>query len=210
MVLAVEHLLTRIGAAIGVFVGTNVDDLVVLTVLFLGCRASGQPKAWQIWSGQYFGIAALVLLSGVAALGLSIVPERWVGLLGLIPFSLGVWGVRKAVRSRQDDDGDGRTASIATGVIAVTGVTVANGADNVSVYTPILRTVGLTESLVTVAVFAVMVAVWCMAGSWLGSHERVIAIVGQYGHWIVPAVFISIGLFILLESGVVGRLLDAT
>lgn len=208
--LAVEHLPIRIGAAIGVFAGTNLDDIVVLTVLFLACRASGRPKVWQIWAGQYLGIAALVAASGVAALGLTIVPDRWVGLLGLLPISLGVWGVIKAVRSRRRHDrGEERSMTVASGVLSVAGVTLANGADNISVYTPMFRTVGLVDSLLTIAVFAVMVAVWCVAGAWLGSHERVIGVVERYGHWIVPAAFVFIGTLILVESGVVGRLVGA-
>ena len=86
-------------------------------------------------------------------------------------------------------------------------MTVANGADNISVYTPVFRTVGLPNAAPTIAVFAVLVAVWCVAGSWLASHRPVIAVVERYGHWIVPAVFVLIGLVIVIESGVLGELL---
>ena len=53
-----------IPAAAGVFAGTNVDDIIVLTVLFLAARTSGRPRPWQIWVGQYAGIAVLVALIG--------------------------------------------------------------------------------------------------------------------------------------------------
>lgn len=46
-----------------------------------------------------------------------------------------------------------------------------------------------------------------MAGSWLGSPRRVIDVVRQFGHWIVPGVFMLIGAVIVIESGVLGRLL---
>lgn len=191
-------------AAVGVFAGTNVDDIIVLTVLFLSARAAGRPKAWQVWGGQYAGIAVLVAVSAVAALGLTIVPDAWVGLLGLVPFGLGVRGLVAAVRARDDDEPPAPT--VATGLVSVAGVTIANGADNISVYTPLFRTIGLSGSLVTVAVFAVLVAVWCLAGSWLGSHKAVVSVVERYGHWIVPGVFMLIGVVIVAESGVVGRL----
>ncbi|GAA3443306.1 cadmium resistance transporter [Planomonospora venezuelensis] len=193
-----------IGTAAAVFAGTNVDDLIVLTVLFLSSRAGGRPRPWQIVGGQYAGIAVLVAISAVAALGLTVVPDAWVGLLGLLPLGLGLWGLRGAVRPG-GGDGDGSPV-IATGLLTVAGVTVANGADNISVYTPVFRTTGLAASLVTVAVFAVLVAVWCAAGSWLGSHRRVVAAVERSGHWLVPVVFIVIGAVIVLESGVLGRL----
>jgi cadmium resistance protein CadD (predicted permease) len=80
-------------AAAGMFAGTNVDDMIVLTVLFLSSRASGSPRLWQIWAGQYAGIAVLVLVSLVAAVGLTLVPDEWVGLLGFVPFAFGGQGL---------------------------------------------------------------------------------------------------------------------
>ncbi|MGY0232699.1 cadmium resistance transporter [Longispora urticae] len=197
-------LVRTMAAAVGVFAGTNVDDLLVLTVLFLSFRATGRPGRWQIWGGQYLGVGALVAVSALAALGLQVVPDRWVGLLGLVPIGLGVRGLVGAFRAGGDNEEGTR---IAGGWLAVAGVTVANGADNVSVYTPMLRSIGVAEGLVTVGVFAVLVAVWCVAGSWLGSHRRVVAVIERHGQWIVPVVFVVIGAAIIAESGVVGRAL---
>ncbi|SCL27593.1 cadmium resistance transporter (or sequestration) family protein [Micromonospora rhizosphaerae] len=188
-----------LATAVGLFAGTNVDDIIVLTVLFLSARASGRPRPWQVWAGQYAGIAVLIAVSAVTALGLTIVPDRWVGFLGLVPFALGVRGLVRAIRARNEDEPP--DPAVATGLLSVAGVTIANGADNISVYTPVFRTIGLTNSLITVAVFAVGVAVWCLAGSWLGSHRKVIEVVQRFGHWIVPAVFMVIGAVIVIEAG---------
>jgi cadmium resistance protein CadD (predicted permease) len=200
---AVGGLFGTVAAAVGVFAGTNVDDIIVLTVLFLSARTAGLPRVRQIWVGQYAGIAVLVAASAVAALGLTVIPDTWVGLLGLVPFGLGVKGLIAAIRSRGKVDPP--APAVATGLISVAGVTVANGADNISVYTPMFRTIGLTDSIITVAVFAVGVAIWCLAGSWLGSHKKAIEVVQRYGHWIVPGVFMLIGAVIFIESGVLTR-----
>lgn len=181
------------------FAGTNIDDLVVLTVLFLGSWAGGRPRAWQIWAGQYTGIAALVVLSGLAALGLGVIPDDRVRLLGLVPFGLGVWSLVKALRSR--GAGAEPEPAVAGGVLQVAGVTIAGGADNISVYTPVFRTLGFGGTTVTVAVFAAGVALWCVAASWLGSHDRVVSLVERYGHWAVPVVFMLLGVMILADFG---------
>ncbi|RJL36224.1 cadmium transporter [Bailinhaonella thermotolerans] len=193
-----------IATAAGVFAGTNVDDIIVLTVLFLSARATGRPRPWQIWGGQYAGIAALVLVSVIASLGLTIVPDEWVGLLGVIPFALGVKGLVAAIRARTH--GEDASSVVASGLVSVAGVTIANGADNISVYTPVFRTIGTASTLVTIGVFAIGVALWCLAGSWLGSHAKIIATVERYGQWLVPAVFIIIGGLIVVESGVLTRI----
>ncbi|HEU5156000.1 MAG TPA: cadmium resistance transporter [Streptosporangiaceae bacterium] len=195
-----DGLAGTVATAVAMFVGTNVDDIIVLTVLFLSSRAGGKPRPWQIWVGQYAGVAALVLVSAAAALGLTIVPEDWVGLLGLIPLVLGVVGLVVALRSRADGEDD--PPAVAYGVVSVAGLTIANGADNISVYTPVFRTIGVGPSAVIVMVFAVGIAVWCLAGSWLGSHRKIVEIVERHGEWLVPAVFIALGILIIVESGI--------
>lgn len=159
----------------------------------------------EIWAGQYGGIAVLVAVSMVAALGLTIVPDKWVGLLGLVPFALGARGLVSAIRAR--DRGQQPSPAVVTGPVSIAGVTIANGADNISVYTPLFRTIGVDNSLITVTVFAVLIGVWCLAASWLSSHRTIIAVVQRYGHWIVPAVFMLIGAVIVVGSGVIGRLM---
>jgi cadmium resistance protein CadD (predicted permease) len=189
-----------IATAVGMFVGTNVDDIIVLTVLFLSSRAGGKPKIWQIWAGQYLGVAALVALSGIAALGLTIIPDDYVGLLGLLPIALGIYGLVSAVRADNDDE-DGSPA-VTGGLVTVAGLTIANGADNISVYTPVFRTIGVGPTIVTMFVFAVGIAIWCVAASLLGAHKKVVGIVERHGEWLVPAVFIIIGALIMVELGV--------
>ena len=179
-------------AAAGIFIGTNVDDLIVLTVLFLSARAAARPTR-HIWAGQYLGIGVLVGVSLLAALGLTLVPDRWVPLLGLVPLGLGLWGLIGAIRGGEDDEPPVNAA----GALPVAGITIANGADNIAVYTPVFRTMDTFGVVVLVAVFAVLVAVWCAAASWLGSHRRVIDVVSRWGHWLVPLVFIAIGVVIL-------------
>jgi cadmium resistance protein CadD (predicted permease) len=224
-VLRMTDLPATLSTAVAVFAGTNIDDLIVLTVLFLSARVTGRPRVWQIWVGQYVGVGTLVMISAVAALGLVIVPDEWIGLLGLVPFALGlrglVWTIRDhAVGDNRPDGNANRTgaddghasgedppaSTVATGLASVAGVTIANGADNISVYTPLFRTIGLTASLITAAVFAVLIGVLCLAGSWLGAHRAVIAVVRRYGHWIVPVVFMLIGIVIIIESGILARL----
>jgi cadmium resistance protein CadD (predicted permease) len=81
--------------AAALFAATNVDGLVVLTTLFMN-SATGRPRRWQIITGQYLGFAAMLLLSLLAALGLRVVPDGWVGLIGLLPLAVGVNGLRRA------------------------------------------------------------------------------------------------------------------
>ena len=175
---------------------TNVDDLVVLIVLFATTRRDGLRR-WEVVVGQYAGIATLVAVSALAALGLLVVPDRWIGLLGLVPITLGVRGL---VRARRASAGERPVAAV-SGWLGVAGVTVANGADNLGVYTPLFRQAGPGASAVYAAVFAVLVAVWCAAGVFLAGRRPVVAVLDRAGDWLVPVVFVVIGVAILVTSG---------
>lgn len=193
-------LLGTAASAVVVFAATDVDDIVVLTVLFVTARTIGRPRPWQIVAGQYAGIGTLVAASAIVAAGLLVVPEPWPGLLGLLPIALGV----RALLDRDDDE----APAVVGGAFGVAGVTIANGADNVAVYVPVFRTLGPADSLVFVLVLVVAIGLWCAAGAWLGGHPRVVRLVERVGHWLVPVIFMAIGVVILAGSGVVGHLVD--
>jgi cadmium resistance protein CadD (predicted permease) len=181
-------------------VATNLDDLVVLTVFFAATRRDGLRRS-QVVAGQYAGIATLVAVSAVAALGLLVVPDRWIGLLGLLPLALGVRGL---VHARQADHPEPSVAAV-TGWLGVAGVTVANGADNLSVYTPLFRQAGPGGIAVYAVVFAVLVALWCAAGAFLSGRRPVVVVLDRVGHWLVPVVFVALGVAILVTSGLLTR-----
>lgn len=194
----IDLLGTAAGAAV-VFAATDIDDIVILTLFFVAARTTGRPRPWQIVAGQYLGIGALALASAVAAAGLLVVPDPWTGLLGLLPIALGV----RALLDRDADEGPAVVGS----VLGVAGVTIANGADNVAVYVPVFRALGPADSATFLLVFVVLIALWCAAGAWLGGHPRVTRLVERAGHWLVPAIFVAIGLVILATSGVLAHLL---
>jgi cadmium resistance protein CadD (predicted permease) len=85
-------------------------------------------------------------------------------------------------------------------MLGVAGLMLAGSADNFAAYTPFFATAPAGQSTVTVAVFAVGVAVWCITGGLLARHSAITAAVGRYGHWILPAVYILIGLYILHDT----------
>jgi len=200
--------LSTIAAAVGLFVATNLDDIVILTVLFaIAARGTSHLRGWQIVAGQYLGLITLIAVSFVAALGLTIVPDEWVGLLGLIPLAIGVLALVRTLRGKDDDD-EAESALKAVGLLGVAGITIANGGDNIAIYTPVFRTISTTDALVTIAVFLVLLALWCLAARAIGSNEKVTEGLEKVEHWLVPVVFIGLGIFILIESGTLSHIAD--
>jgi cadmium resistance protein CadD (predicted permease) len=223
----VSSLPASAATAVALFAATNVDDLVVIALLSATSRATGRPRRWEIWAGQYLGFAALVGLSLAAGRGLSLVPARWLWLLALIPLIIGVVTLAAAIRSARGGEpptpgqpsetglsgiagasGAGglpvvpglsnvRWLSWMAAVVGVGTLTVVDGADDLAAYTPVFATADAARIAVTVVVFAVGVAVWCAAGALLTRHHRITDTLQRYGRWILPAAFILIALYTL-------------
>ena len=199
-----ETLPATIGTAVVLFAGTNTDDMMVLAVLSASWQATGRPRRWEIWTGQYIGIAILVGVSLAASRGLDRIPQGWLWLLGFIPLSLGIYKLAAAIHAHRR--GERPPAPAPGGLPGVTGLIVANGGDNVAAYAPVFATMGAAAATVTIAVFAVGVAIWCLAGSWLVSHHRVTQTLERWGHWIIPVIYILIGLYIFQKEGALSHL----
>jgi cadmium resistance protein CadD (predicted permease) len=191
----VPHALAIIATAAGVFIGSNIDDLIVLIVLFLGARA-GKLPAYRIVAGQYLGYGILVAGSIAIALGLAAVPQRWVGLVGFVPLLLGIWGLFGAFRH-----GPEHQPILVRRLWAIAALSIANGSDDLGVYAPLLRTNSVGDDVLIVLVLLVSVAVWCAIAWWLGTRRRVIKALKHFGHWLVPLVFIAIGAVVIINSG---------
>jgi cadmium resistance protein CadD (predicted permease) len=195
----VNHALVTVLSGVWPFMVTNVDDFVLLTVLF-ATAGRGGPSGRQIVVGQYLGIGVLVAVSSLVALGLAPVPERWVGLLGLVPVGLGVRGLLRPRHDLADD----RRVGVATGTAGVVALTVANGADNLSVYIPLFREAGVAGTTVYVVTFAVLVGLWCAVARALAGRRVLVAGIDRVGHWLVPLLYIAIGIRVMVASGLFG------
>lgn len=193
-----------IAAAAALFAGTNVDDLMVLAVVSASSKAAGRPRRWEIWAGQYAGVGILVAVSLAAARGLALIPDGWLWLLGLLPLGLGAVTLARAVRARRR--GEDAPGAAPGGLPGVTGLTVSNGGDNLAAYSPFFAAGGAGVVTVTIAVFAVGVAVWCLIGSWLVSHHRVAGLIRQRGQWILPAVYLLVAGYVFWKTGAFSRI----
>ncbi len=189
--------------AVVAFLGTTVDDVIILTALFVAYRTGNGPRPLAIVAGQYLGFFVILGAALLAAAGLRVVPDRWVGLLGLIPIGLGLWELRHLRGS------DAARPPLAATTSRVAALTFASGADNIGVFTPLFRSLHLTGSLLVTALYLVLVGVLCAAGALLGTHRLVVAALGRISHWLVPLVFIGIGVLIVVTSGTIGAVRDA-
>lgn len=182
--------------AVVAFAGTAVDDLVVLAALFLTRSISGRPRAWAIVAGQYIGYTAILALALAAASGLRIVPNRWIWLLGLVPIGFGVWSLWQLRGTAETD-----RKPLACSMSGIAVLAFSNGADNIAIFTPLFRSLRISGSVLTAVLFLALIGLWCGIGAALGANRAAAATAGRVAHWLVPLVFIGIGLLVVIDGG---------
>lgn len=197
-------------SAIGVYISTSIDYLIVLIILF--AQLSQNKQKWHIYAGQYLGTGLLVGASLVAAYVVNFVPEAWmVGLLGLIPIYL---GIRFAIVGEGEEEEEEEIIerleqSKANQLFwTVTLLTIASGGDNLGIYIPYFASLDWSQTLVVLLVFAIGIIIFCELSRVLSSIPLISEIIEKYQRIIVPLVFIPLGLYIMYESGTIETFLN--
>ncbi|ARV60882.1 transporter [Nostocales cyanobacterium HT-58-2] len=201
-----NELITAIPTGITAFIATNLDDLVILTLLFSQVNATFRRR--HIVIGQYLGFSTLVVASLVGFLGGLVLPSHWIGLLGLVPITI---GLNRLLNPESDSSAttDSETefshssafaSFVSPQAYSVAAITIANGSDNVGIYMPLFANSSLCELLVIVAVFLLLVGVWCYLTYKLTCQRAIANLLQRYGNNFVPFVLIGLGVFIILES----------
>ena len=198
-------ILSSIAQAVGLFIATNIDDIIILS-LFFG-RGQGQPGTTRrILLGQYLGFLGILGAAVLAALGAqALLPDQVLPYFGLIPLGLGLWATWQAWRNRDDDDDDaaqleGKRVSVWT----VAAVTFANGGDNIGGDVPVFVSVSWSTILAYCIVFLLLVAVLVFVARWITSRKPIAEALERWEHILFPAVLIGLGVVILISGGAFG------
>ncbi|HGQ0767438.1 TPA: CadD family cadmium resistance transporter [Streptococcus pneumoniae] len=192
-------------SAIGVYISTSIDYLIILIILF--AQLSQNKQKWHIYAGQYLGTGLLVGASLVAAYVVNFVPEEWmVGLLGLIPIYLGIRFaiVGEDAEEEEEEIIERLEQSKANQLFwTVTLLTIASGGDNLSIYIPYFASLDWSQTLVALLVFVIGIIIFCEISRVLSSIPLIFETIEKYERIIVPLVFILLGLYIMYENGTI-------
>lgn len=196
-------LIATLVSGVVAFAATTIDDLLILALLF--SDKTLRPR--HIVAGQFLGFAVLIGGSLVGAFLALVVPQHWIGLLGLLPIYM---GVRHAVRPRHDvraeaprEEPSALRSLLDAQTYKVAAITVADGGDNFGIYIPLFASAGLGRSLMLAGLFLALVGVLCFVGLALARHPVVGRWLDRIGHRLAPVVLVALGVYILISNGTV-------
>jgi cadmium resistance protein CadD (predicted permease) len=186
-----EDIIAHIGLAVIAFALTNIDDLLILSFYF--ANSSFDKKSVII--GQYIGIFSLVLISLSGFVIGKFVDPNWLRFLGFIPVFLGVKQLIALFKKESRNESDIKPGNF----WSVALITIANGGDNIGVYTPLFAKLTMDVLFIYLLVFALMIGLWCSFAFYLVRHPIMRNMFTKYGHVALPVFLIVLGIWIFLD-----------
>ncbi|OAV62420.1 cadmium resistance transporter [Enteractinococcus helveticum] len=196
--------LTSMLQAIGLFLATNIDDVVILS-LFFG-RGQGQPgTTGRTLLGQYLGFIGILGAAALAAFGAqALLPAAVLPYFGLIPLAIGLWAAWQAWQHRGLDGDDAQLGTQRVSAWTVAAMTFANGGDNIGVYVPVFVSVSWHTILTYCIVFLLLVGILVFLAKWIASRKPIAEALERWEHVLFPTVLIGLGIIILVGGGAFG------
>lgn len=194
---------------------TTFDDNLYLTLFFGKVNRTFQPR--HVVIGEYVGFTVLVGVSLVGFLGRLVIPEIWIGLLGLLPVMIGV----SQLLSREDNNDLVHvvSGSLKTSperekrslkslwatlrdpqVYRVSAVTIANGGNNIGIYVPLFAASTLPSLGVILSICYATVGLWCFLSYNLTRQPAIAFLIARYARKVFPFILIWLGLRILIDN----------
>lgn len=195
-------MIKNVVTSIILYSGTAVDLLIILMLFF--AKRKSRKDIINIYLGQFLGSVSLIFLSLLFAFVLNYISSKEIlGLLGLIPIFLGL-----KVLLLGDSDGeaiakDGLRKDNKNLIFLVAMITFAScGADNIGVFVPYFTTLNLTNLIVTLLTFLVMIYLLVFSAQKLAQVPSVGEILEKYSRWFIASVYLGLGIYILIENNV--------
>ncbi|WJI90569.1 cadmium resistance transporter [Weissella viridescens] len=186
------------------FISSNLDDLVILTILY--AEATNRKQRSTILFGQLLGIGAILVLSIACVTMLHAFNLNYLNLLGIFPLLMGMSGFYKLYKA--DETAKKETAyhtkvkkqvHTATGLTlgTIMTLTISNGADNMGIYIPLFSKYSNARMWGVLGLFIIMIPIWCWIGQLISDLPVIRNFVQKYQKILVPVIYVGLGLYIL-------------
>jgi cadmium resistance protein CadD (predicted permease) len=189
------------------FIGTETDDFLISVILYTRYPLKRQRRI--IAAGQLTGLFILAGGSAFFSLLLTRIPTRYIGLLGCIPIALGIKNL--VARHAGNETTRPETASadmIRSLFMLSTILVIGDGGDNIGVYVPLFATMPRYEKIITLICYALLDLIWIRLQVMTASIPALQKRIDRIAPWIVPPLYIILGISILAKNNTLEQLIQ--
>jgi len=192
------EILTIIAIASGAFIGTNLDNLVLLVALH-----SRYEKHSRIVTASYFtGMILIAVISLAIGKAGAFIPIAWLGMLGVIPMMIGVFALWQLVQNKQVGDAVGNVSNSSGQAVflAVLTTQLSNGADSIITFSIFFADSSDSADYLIALAFLGMICVFAWLAFYLLKHRKLGRLLSRYGQYVTPFILILVGFYILSNT----------
>ena len=182
--------------AAAAFVATNLDNFFLL----LSFLAMPSVQIKPVFLGFMTGMLILIGFSATAILLPALLPVKYLGLLGIIPVTV---GIRQLIATSRGYDASGHnTASEAQSSVlsAVVFTQISNGSDTIITFAPLIADSMPGAVILILATFVAMSLLLWRAARRAHIQPAVAALTRRYGHFLAPIFLILVESYILANT----------
>jgi len=188
-------MLTTILTGIVAYASTSIDCLILLTILF---GIHGREADRAIYFGDCLGTTVLLIVSGICAYPLRGFPQHTLlAVLGIFPILIGI----KTALSKPTTANDAHKLNGSRHRLPLTIalLIVSTGADNISVYIPLLTELSAGQITILIVTLYVMLTLFYGAARLLANlpYRHWLQ---RNGHYVTAGLYLFIGCSLLFKA----------
>ncbi len=182
----------------GAFIGTNLDNLVLLVALY--SRYQQHPR--MVTTGYLSGMLLVGVICFVIGKGGGFIPVAYLGMLGVIPIVIGLIALVQLFQTAKT----GETASFAinsgrkTIFITVLMTQLSNGADSIITFSIFLAESKDVADYLIALTFIAMTCLFAWLAYYSLKHRALSDVLDRYGRYVTPFILILVGVYILSNT----------
>lgn len=193
-----DGVLIIIGVGAGAFIGTNLDNLLLLVAMY----ARYSRQAGTVTAGYIFGMLTICFIALLLGETGDYIPLDWLGLLGIVPMTLGVIDLWKLFRKPVAETAAGPAGEENRRTIfsMLASMQLSNGADTIITFTILFAESGDPADYMLVPTFVAMIGVFSGLAYYSVKQEKLGRVLRRYGQYVTPVILILVGFYILSNT----------
>jgi cadmium resistance protein CadD (predicted permease) len=198
MMLFTTEILAIVTVTAGAFVGTNLDNMLLLVALY----SRYQERPVVVSAGYFLGmllIGSICLLIGEVG---EVIPIASLGFLGVFPIMIGVIAFFRLFRNKAtvDNHSTGTDNSPYAIIMTVLMTQLSNGADSIITFSVLLADSSDAADYLIASVFLGMTGIFAWVAYFALKHRRLSEFLRKYGNFLTPFILVLVGFYILSNT----------
>jgi len=191
-------LIAIIPIAAGAYVATNLDNFILLVSLLARYR----DHTANVVAGYFVCVLILGFTGYWIGAAATIAPVEYLGLLGIVPISIGVYELVQLRRGAEktyvvkDTSSGGLQMVFMTALISQLG----NGADTVVIFSILFTDSKPSADVLILLTLAAMAVIFVVVGIYAVRHPALSKWVDRYAQRAMPFVLIIVGVYVLANT----------